>query len=113
MQIDLKNLDIVEFRDSLQELRNGIEQDLKDDPSCAEDAVPLLTSIIRLQNDLAGVKSSAEFQKTKFLQCVPDLTFVMQCLNQILPEDDEDFDDDELIFDDEELDEDEDDNKSR
>lgn len=100
MNLDLENLDIVEFRDSLQDLRNGIELDLKEDPSCAEDAIPLLTSIKRLQTDLASAKSSSEFPKDKFLACIPDLTFVMHCLNQILPEDDEDFDDEEYDEDD-------------
>jgi len=94
MIFDIDKMEISEFRKGLQDLQKELNQELKNDPNAAEDVIPLLTSINRLLKELPDVKSPADAKSKAFLQCVPDLAFVMQCLNPSMGHDDEDFDDD-------------------
>lgn len=102
MQFDLEQLDIPDFRKGLQELKGELEKSLEEDPNAGEDVIPLLTSITRLLKELPDIKSAKDAKSKKFLQCIPDLAFVMQCFNPMMGEgDDEDFDEDydeELYF---------------
>lgn len=97
MIFDVEKLDIPDFRKGLLELEKELEQELKGDPNAAEDVVPLLTSITRLLKELPDIKSPTDTKSKKFLQCIPDLAFVMQCLNPMMEdaEDEIDFEDEE------------------
>lgn len=89
MQFDFTSMDLIKFRDDLKQLRDEIEDEIKQDPSGSEEAIPLLTSIKRLLKELAGLKSNQDLKREHFLQCVPDLHFVMQTLNGFASEEDD------------------------
>lgn len=98
MQMDFSNLDLIELRDDLEGLREELENELAQDPDSAENAIPLLTSIRRLQGELKGLKSNNDIKREEFLKWIPDLYFITSSLNQFADDDgfeDEDFDEDD------------------
>lgn len=87
MGIAAEKFNIEEFKTALEEFRVFLISDIDEDQDCDNEADELLEIIEKLQSELEDVVDEEEFFKTKFQKLLPDIVFVLECIEKVCAED--------------------------
>lgn len=79
----MKNIDVIEFKECINELQNALEDMVKNDSSYEGEADELINAIKRLKVAFGNVTSINEFEPQELEKIMPDFALVMGSLETI------------------------------